>query len=214
MQNKQILLGAVAAFLVFEIVLAMNGGKWGGKTPEAPPVAAEPPPPTTVSATPVPAAVSAVSVESAPSTTTATEPPQTTPVAASATPGEVAPTAAGTAPSATTEELIGETLNGWAQAWAERNEAVYFGFYADDFVPPFGDDRKQWETIRSTRLKNSKPIKIALSKPVILMIDANHATVTFIQEFHSGSIKETNPKALLLVNKGGRWQIKEERVVN
>lgn len=116
------------------------------------------------------------------------------------------------APSPDADKAVLAAVNGWASAWSRKNANGYLGFYAGDFRPPNGQSRAEWAKLRKERIAKPKSIKVSVDAPKITMIDDVHATVSFRQGYRSDDLQTSTRKLLLMVKKGGKWLIQEERV--
>jgi len=106
---------------------------------------------------------------------------------------------------------ITERVKAWAAAWSAKDADQYLGFYAKDFKPPKGEGRTEWEKSRRERISNASSIHVELQDIVLNMIDSDTASVSFKQKYHSGQIKSSHHKVLVLKRESGRWVIVEER---
>jgi tetratricopeptide (TPR) repeat protein len=105
-----------------------------------------------------------------------------------------------------------KTVNGWAQAWSNRDVDAYLGYYARDFQTPSGESRADWEKTRRTRISGAKKITVGVGSPKVTLKGASQATVTFRQAYQSDSFKAIGGKTLVLVKGAdGRWQIQQEK---
>ncbi len=150
-------------------------------------------------------------------TATKTEPapakPEVTPakpeVSAAAKPETPVPTK----PEANTAEQddIARTVNQWAAAWAAKDANAYLAYYAKDFNPPKGQNRKAWEAERRARIDKPGAIVIRLDD-IKVKVDGSTASARFRQYYQSGSLKSTTGKTLDLIQANGKWLIQQERV--
>jgi tetratricopeptide (TPR) repeat protein len=116
------------------------------------------------------------------------------------------------APAADASAEVLKAVNGWAQAWSNRDVDAYLGYYAKDFQTPSGESRADWEKARRTRIGAAKKITVGVDAPKVMMSGANQATVTFRQAYQSDSFKATGGKTLVLAKgSDGRWQIQQEK---
>lgn len=107
-----------------------------------------------------------------------------------------------------------EVLNavtGWAKAWSENDVEGYLARYSGDFQTPKGENRRNWEAQRKTRVAKPRKIDVAVESPKITFNEANRATVTFRQRYQSGSLKVSSTKTLVMVKAGDKWLIEQER---
>ncbi|WP_136414962.1 tetratricopeptide repeat protein [Herbaspirillum sp. ST 5-3] len=194
--------------LVRSLVGNMNGGSK---------VAATAPAPAPVTAAPAPA-------PKAP--TPAVPAPAAPPVAAAPVPVKPAPIAKNEAPkpehkvepkaepkpmaNANVErDDVLKVVHGWAKAWSSQDVKSYLGYYGSDFHTPNGQSRKAWEDDRRARIVGKSNISVKVESPQV-SINGNTATVKFRQVYVSDRLTANTRKTLVLANKGGKWQIKQE----
>lgn len=116
-----------------------------------------------------------------------------------------------TSESASPNEDILKAVHNWANAWSSRNVNKYLSMYAKDFKTPNNEARSVWEQQRQERIDKPQPITVSISHASVKMIDDNHAIVSFIQSYHSGSLKSTTRKTLEMSKANGAWLIQAER---
>lgn len=116
------------------------------------------------------------------------------------------------APSPDAEKAVLAAVSGWASDWSRKNANGYLGFYAGDFRPPSGQSRAEWAKLRKERIAKPKRIAVSVDAPKITMVDDTHATVSFRQGYRSDDLQTSTRKLLLMVKRGGKWLIQEERV--
>ncbi len=109
-----------------------------------------------------------------------------------------------------TSEVLA-ALNGWAQAWSQKNADAYLAYYAKDFKTPGGESRTDWEQARRARIAAPKSISVAIGSPKVTMSGPDQAKVTFRQSYRSDVLKSTGTKTVVMVKNDGRWQIQQER---
>jgi len=170
--------------------------------------------------TPAAAAVSSASVASA----VAPKTPVSAPLASAAKDTtkadarEASPASAPSSPPApgTSKEdkAITESVKSWAAAWSAKDADQYLSFYGKDFKTPKGESTSEWEKSRRDRLTNATSIRVEVQDISVNMLDSDTASVTFKQKYHSGQIKSSHHKVLVLKREAGRWVIIEERARN
>jgi tetratricopeptide (TPR) repeat protein len=101
-------------------------------------------------------------------------------------------------------------VNAWAAAWSAKNVKEYLAFYAEDFKVPGNAKRADWETQRNDRISKPKSIEVTIIKPTVQFIDANHASVTFKQNYSASHLHATSSKTLVFEKSGDSWLIQEE----
>lgn len=133
-----------------------------------------------------------------------------------AKPAAVVPPAvpAAPVPSGSTADCaqLPKVVDAWLDAWNRKDVARYLGVYSGNFVPGKAMDRKQWETMRTTRIGQQGDIKITISKVAPLRCNAKAAEVAFTQEYGSSTYKDTVNKTLAFENVQGVWKITRETV--
>ncbi|NRR33993.1 tetratricopeptide repeat protein [Oxalobacteraceae bacterium] len=106
-------------------------------------------------------------------------------------------------------EAVIKQVHGWAKAWTAQNVDSYLGYYSNDFDPPKGLSRKAWAEERRSRIEGKGRIKVEVGDPDVVLT-GNTAKVTFRQTYISDRLNAKSRKTLILVNNGGKWQIKQE----
>jgi tetratricopeptide (TPR) repeat protein len=114
-----------------------------------------------------------------------------------------------TAPNS--QEEILKTVHSWAQAWSSRNANKYLSMYAKDFSTPHNVARKVWEQERRERIDKPQPIVVSIINPKLKMLDGTHASVSFVQSYHSGKLKSVTRKTLKLTRENDIWKIQSEQ---
>jgi uncharacterized protein (TIGR02266 family) len=102
------------------------------------------------------------------------------------------------------------TVLSWAQAWSGQRVDDYLGYYADEFVPPNGLSRDEWEIQRFNRLRKPAWIKVELNGLRHQPIDAERVSVTFTQAYSSDTFSDSVAKTIELVWEDGGWKIATE----
>lgn len=121
------------------------------------------------------------------------------------------------APSTRSNQTIGAdkavlaAVEEWADAWSKQDMSRYLNSYSNDFKPPFGMSRANWEKQRERRILGKDEIKVEVINPLITLT-GDQAVVRFKQNYYS--IRHTNvaTKILTLQLEGNRWRIISERV--
>ena len=109
-------------------------------------------------------------------------------------------------------QAIIAAVNGWAQAWSNKNVSGYLSHYAPDFKTPKGEPRSEWEKFRKERMNAPKKIQVSLSALKVTVSDDTHAQVTFRQHYKADTLNTSATKTLVLVKTGDKWLIQQERV--
>jgi hypothetical protein len=120
-----------------------------------------------------------------------------------------APAAASPATDGSAEVM--KAVNGWAQAWSNKDSDAYLAHYAKDFKTPGGEPREQWEKGRRERISAPKSIVVGVEQAKVTMKGPQEASVSFRQSYRSDKLKTTSRKTLDLVKADGRWLIREEK---
>ncbi len=172
---------------------AVAGAPAASSTASAPVLAAVPAAPA--ASTPMPAPRPAAS---------ATPPAPTT--AATSSPAAPAPKP----PLAENREArLRENLKAWAKAWSSQSMRDYLGAYDQDFQPPRGMSRAQWQADRQLKITSKRSIDVDISQ-LEIRIDGSTATTRFRQTYSSDNLKVSSRKTLQWVWRDGRWRITRE----
>jgi len=162
---------------------------------------------SSVTAAPVPA----------PAKPVPTPPPAPTP-APSPTPAPVAkPTPAPEKPvekpaaKENEQAEVQKAVDNWASAWSRKDVKAYLASYAKDFDVPGNASRKSWEEEREARIAKPGNIKVGVTD-LRVQIEGEQATARFRQHYSSATLNTTTSKTLVLVQRGNRWLIQQERV--
>jgi ketosteroid isomerase-like protein len=116
-------------------------------------------------------------------------------------------------PEITDEKRISDLLEAWRSAWTQRDIAAYLNAYSQQFAPADGNSRDGWVAARTKKLSTGAPIDIQMHDLAIERIDADQFKATFLQDYASGSYRETaRAKTLLMAREGGEWRIRQERL--
>jgi hypothetical protein len=107
-------------------------------------------------------------------------------------------------------EPIASAIGVWADAWARQDVSAYLVCYAPTFNPAQEVPLAVWREQRATRISQAKSIKISLSDMHIDVIDTEHATARFRQEYTARAMRDSTHKTLRLVKQGERWLIEQE----
>jgi len=110
------------------------------------------------------------------------------------------------------EAAVTRAILAWAKAWSNKNVGAYLAAYAKDFKTPGGENRSSWEKTRKNRISRPKSIQVTIESPRVTMNDANHASVTFRQNYKSDNLSTSTMKTVVLAKFGDKWLILQERV--
>ena len=114
--------------------------------------------------------------------------------------------------NANTEAVLA-AVNGWAQAWSQKDAEAYLAFYAPQFQVPGGDSRAAWEAKRRERITKPKSIEVTVESPKVSFDGGGNALVKFRQGYKSDTLSTSGGKTLTLAKIKDRWQIVQE-VIN
>lgn len=117
-----------------------------------------------------------------------------------------------TSPSIDACNQVPKAVQTWLDAWNKKDVSAYLGAYSASFVPEKSMGRKQWESIRTSRISKQGDIQITIDKVTPLRCDNKTAEVTFSQEYGSVNYKDSVNKTLALENVKGAWKITRETV--
>lgn len=134
-----------------------------------------------------------------------------------ATPPIAAPAQPSPAPSPvplpvnTSEASARVLIENWRSAWTNRDSNTYLSFYSTDFVPTDGSTRTSWATARRKNLASRPDISVSIHDLQITQIDDKQLRLLFLQDYASGSYRESaKTKTLLLALEGDVWRITGE----
>jgi tetratricopeptide (TPR) repeat protein len=148
-----------------------------------------------------------------PAAATTSPPAATTTVATKAAPVPAPAAASAQQPPATkanrSQDDVEAAVQSWAKAWSKKNMQGYLGAYAQGFVPPGGQSRKEWEADRKARILPRNHIEVKVSD-LKVSVNGDRATAKFHQAYNSDNLNTTSRKTLELVKSGGRWLILRE----
>lgn len=105
-------------------------------------------------------------------------------------------------------------LIGWAELWSAKKADAFFGLYANDFFPTYGDAKSfvSFEQQRRNVMIRSPEIKVEI-EVVKVEEKEGKATIRFWQHYASKSFKSRVMKSLELVKVDGDWRIRRERLI-
>lgn len=105
-------------------------------------------------------------------------------------------------------------LVGWADLWSAKSADAFFGLYAKDFWPTYGDAKSfgDFEHQRRSVMARAPAIKVGIEVVKIEEKDGK-ATVRFWQHYNSKTFKSRVMKSLELVKVDGDWRIRRERLI-
>jgi hypothetical protein len=103
------------------------------------------------------------------------------------------------------------TIDLWAAAWSTQNTDLYLAMYHSDFEVPGKLTRRQWEVLRTSRLKKPKSIDVSVAYDRFEIIKPDTAEVTFKQTYKSNLYRDATTKVLILALTEDGWKIVTER---
>jgi outer membrane protein len=109
---------------------------------------------------------------------------------------------------------VTQAVQAWARAWAANDVDQYLAFYAPDFETPGGVPRERWSAERRTRIQKPRAIEVEVGTPQVKVESADRAVATFRQHYRSGTIDLDSDKTMVLVRRGDRWLIQQEKVTS
>ena len=102
-------------------------------------------------------------------------------------------------------------LRRWAQAWSNQDVDAYLTFYADQFIPPGGRSRSDWENQRHSRLTKPKEIMVSLDDFKLIPQENGRQRVEVIQSYRSDFLADRTRKVFDLQLTEDTWKILRER---
>ena len=109
------------------------------------------------------------------------------------------------------EKTVVAAVEGWAKAWSDQDITKYLGMYSDEFKPPRGMSRGDWERQREKRIVGKDTIRVVVDTPVVTL-NGDRAEVKFKQSYFSNKLNNVANKVLDLKLENGNWVIVDERV--
>jgi ketosteroid isomerase-like protein len=112
------------------------------------------------------------------------------------------------APSPSDEDRVRALVEHWRAAWAARDIDAYLACYATGFTPANGQAHEDWAAARRKNIASRSSIIVATNGLTLERLDAQRMKARFLQDYASGSYRETaQPKTLLLARGEAGWQI-------
>ena len=109
------------------------------------------------------------------------------------------------------EDDLRETIDLWGAAWSEQNVTQYLANYSTDFRTPNGQSRRQWETLRRSRLTRPRYINIDIDYQRFEFVETNVVDAFFRQSYRSNTYSDLTDKVLRMRKEGSDWKILVER---
>ncbi len=109
------------------------------------------------------------------------------------------------------EDDLRETIDLWGAAWSEQNVTQYLANYSADFKTPNGQSRRQWETLRRSRLTRPRYINIDIDYQRFEFVETNVVDAFFRQSYRSNTYSDLTDKVLRMRKEGSDWKILIER---
>lgn len=109
-------------------------------------------------------------------------------------------------------EAVLQLIETWRNAWASGDIALYLSSYAEDFDPPMGQSRQNWEQQRKDRVSPDRAAQISLQEMELRFRSDDYAIADFRQDYSARSYADSVRKRLVLRRDGG-WRIVREVVL-
>lgn len=109
------------------------------------------------------------------------------------------------------QETAETFLRRWALAWSNQDVDAYLTFYADQFIPPGGRTRADWEDQRHSRLTGPKEIVVSLDSFKLIPQENGRQRVEVIQSYKSDVLADRTQKIFDLQLTEKSWEILRER---
>jgi len=112
-------------------------------------------------------------------------------------------------------EVVAARVNGWADAWRNKNVAAYLQFYSDKFIPDASPSKKAWIAQRKQRLTKAGKIELELDG-LKVSLDGQTATAEFTQKYSAQGYSDSVNKVIKLnlerdnSNRQSNWFIVKE----
>lgn len=109
------------------------------------------------------------------------------------------------------ESQVRNLVEGWRQAWTQRDVEAYLRCYSQNFVPADGQSRANWENARRKKLSSKSDISVKLNNINIERIADDQIKVFFFQDYAAGTYHESaRLKMLMMTRTEGDWKITGE----
>jgi murein L,D-transpeptidase YafK len=120
--------------------------------------------------------------------------------------------AATTAPTGTKDmgPEVWKAVQSWAADWQAQDANKFIKHYDRHFAPEDGSGYVAWEKRRRDHFKRVKKIEVTLSNASVEVMDNNHATVSFTQDFRADNYHQVNEKTLVMLLTSTGWLITAE----
>ena len=83
----------------------------------------------------------------------------------------------------------------------------YLANYSTDFRTPNGQSRRQWETLRRSRLTRPRYINIDIDYQRFEFVETNVVDALFRQSYRSNTYSDLTDKVLRMRKEGSDWKI-------
>jgi hypothetical protein len=100
-------------------------------------------------------------------------------------------------------------VQGWAQAWSNKDMSGYLGSYGPNFDPPGKQARKAWEEDRRARIVGKSKINVKLSSMAI-SVQGRQGHRQVQAGLQRRLVEHLQPQTLDLAKVGERWVIVKE----
>jgi serine/threonine protein kinase len=108
-------------------------------------------------------------------------------------------------------EDIKSFMQRWAQAWSSQDVDAYLSFYGEQFVPPAGKSRADWEAQRRSRILAPKEILVTLDDFKFHTLENGRRRVEVIQSYKSNLLADRFKKSFDLQRTDSGWEFLRER---
>lgn len=123
---------------------------------------------------------------------------------------ELAPAPVAAPPVLSDEAQLQQALQAWANAWQSKNTGAYLAFYTPSFQSAKAESRDTWAKQRREVLAKPGVIDLKLENVKLRLIDKDHASMEFLQRYHTSTYQDVVTKTLLWKRIDGRWAITQE----
>ncbi len=114
----------------------------------------------------------------------------------------------------TQKQDVLDALESWRSAWSQKNQDVYFMFYAETFKPEHRNSIQKWKQIKQRFFANRKKINVTLADIQVKIIQGTHrAQVRFNQHYEAGNYHSDDYKKLIFEKNASGWKIIREAVI-
>ena len=109
------------------------------------------------------------------------------------------------------ESQARDLIEGWRQAWENRDAGNYVKHYSQGFTPANGQARSKWAEGRQRNFSGKSSIQVSIGGMRLERLTDDRIKAFFLQDYTADNYRESaKPKTLLLERAGQEWKIAGE----